>query len=91
MKRFNLRLIHSSQLDDFRQDFQQLWIQLYQKKVPRYLFFLLCLNLVIAPAVQATTGTEFSRTQAYALGILGLVTVALSIYLFAVMFQPERF
>ncbi|NJK51873.1 MAG: K(+)-transporting ATPase subunit F [Leptolyngbyaceae cyanobacterium SU_3_3] len=55
------------------------------------LFFLLCLNLILAPAVQAATSNEFSRTQAYALGILGLVTVALSIYLFVVMFQPERF
>lgn len=67
------------------------WSQFYQKKVPRYLLFLLCLNLVIAPAVQATTGNELTRSQAYALGILGLMTVAFSIYLFVVMFQPERF
>jgi K+-transporting ATPase KdpF subunit len=73
------------------EEMQHLWMQFYQKKVPRYLFFLLCFNLVIAPAVQAATGHEFSRTQAYALGILGLVTVAFSIYLFVVMFQPERF
>lgn len=64
---------------------------MYQRKVPRYLFLLLCFNLVIAPAVQAATDHELSRTQAYALGILGLVTVALSIYLFVVMFKPEQF
>jgi K+-transporting ATPase KdpF subunit len=73
------------------EEVQHFWMQFYQRKVPRYLFFLLCLNLVIAPVVQATTGNEFSHTQAYALGILGLVTVALSIYLFVVMFHPERF
>jgi len=66
-------------------------IQLYRRKVPRYLFCLFCFNLILAPAVQAATGDAFSRSQAYALGILGLVTVVLSIYLFVVMFQPERF
>lgn len=87
MNRFNSSRILPFPLAEI----QPIWIQLYQKKVPRHLFLLLCLNLVIAPAVQAATGNEFSRNQAYALGILGLVTVALSIYLFVVMFQPERF
>jgi K+-transporting ATPase KdpF subunit len=73
------------------EEIQPLYSQLYQRKIPRSLLLLLCLNLVIAPAVQAATGNELSRHQAYALGILGLVTVALSIYLFVVMFQPERF
>jgi K+-transporting ATPase KdpF subunit len=87
MKRFNSFKILPFPLEEI----QHIGIQLYQRKVPRYLFLLLCLNLVIAPAMQAATGQEFSRNQAYALGILGLVTVALSIYLFVVMFQPERF
>jgi K+-transporting ATPase KdpF subunit len=87
MKRFNLSKLSRFPLEEI----QQIGSQLYQKKVPRYLFLLLCLNLVIAPAMQAATGQEFSRNQAYALGILGIVTVALSIYLFVVMFQPERF
>jgi K+-transporting ATPase KdpF subunit len=73
------------------EEIQNLCVQLYQRKIPRYLFLLLCFNLVLAPAVYAATGNEFSRTQAYALGILGLVTVVLSGYLFVVMFQPERF
>jgi K+-transporting ATPase KdpF subunit len=70
---------------------QQIWIQFHRQKISRYLFYLVCLNLIIAPAVYGATGNEVSRTQAYALGILGLVTVALSTYLFVVMFQPERF
>lgn len=86
MKRFN-----PSKLSPFPlEEIQQIGSQLYQKKVPRYLFLLLCLNLIIAPAMQAAT-SEVSRNQAYALGILGIVTVAFSIYLFVVMFQPERF
>jgi K+-transporting ATPase KdpF subunit len=68
-----------------------LWFEWRRRKTPLFLFLLLCLNLAIAPAVQAATGETFSRGQAYALGVLGLVTVALSAYLFTVMFQPERF
>lgn len=68
-----------------------IWVAWRRQKLPLYLFLLLCLNLIVAPAVQAATGETFSRSQSYALGILGLVTVAISIYLFVVMFQPERF
>jgi hypothetical protein len=87
MKRFNSSPIDSSLFEDI----QTIWIQLARQKVPRTLFLLLCLNLIVAPAVQAATGNQFSQTQAYALGILGLATVVYSIYLFVVMFQPERF
>jgi K+-transporting ATPase KdpF subunit len=59
--------------------------------LPIQLFLLLCLNLAIAPAVDAATGAEITRKAAYALGVLGIVTVGLSIYLFVVIFQPERF
>ncbi|MCY7323193.1 MAG: K(+)-transporting ATPase subunit F, partial [Phormidesmis sp. CAN_BIN36] len=55
------------------------------------LFLGLCFNLILAPAVFAATGGDLSRTQAYWLGALGLVTVALAVYLFFVMFVPERF
>lgn len=55
------------------------------------LFLSLSLNLIIAPAVMAASGTEITRKTAYAIGILYCVTVALSVYLFTVIFQPERF
>jgi K+-transporting ATPase KdpF subunit len=87
MKLLKQLILSPSQLEGI----QYLWIQFYQKKIPRYLFLLLWVNLAVAPAVRAATGNDFSRPQAYALGILGLVTIALSIYLFVVMFQPERF
>lgn len=59
--------------------------------LPIQLFLLLCLNLLIAPAVDAATGAEITRKAAYALGILGMVILGLSIYLVVVIFQPERF
>jgi len=55
------------------------------------LFLLMCFNVVIAPAVYAATGEEITRKAAWALGILGLVILGLSVYLFVVIFQPERF
>ena len=68
-----------------------LWQLANQKKYPKYLFFALCLNLIVAPAVYAANAESFTKFQAYALGLLGIVTFAFSIYLFAVMFQPEKF
>jgi K+-transporting ATPase KdpF subunit len=68
----------------------ELWFEFRRQKLPRSLFLLLCCNLILAPAVQAAEG-DISRTQSYALGILILATIALSAYLFVVMFQPERF
>lgn len=62
-----------------------------RQKLPLYLFLGLCFNLILAPAVFAATGNDLSRTQAYWLGALVIVTVALAIYLFFVMFVPERF
>ncbi|HEY9646152.1 MAG TPA: potassium-transporting ATPase subunit F [Chroococcidiopsis sp.] len=56
-----------------------------------YLFLALCSNLGIAPLVYAAAGGDFSRSQAWALGLLGLGTVGISIYLFFVMFVPEKF
>jgi K+-transporting ATPase KdpF subunit len=55
------------------------------------LFLTISLNLIIAPVVMAASGAEITRNTAYAIGILYCVTIALSIYLFTVIFQPERF
>jgi K+-transporting ATPase KdpF subunit len=77
--------------DILTEDLVILWQSWSRRKYPTYLFLALCLNLVLASTVFAATGDTFSRPQIYALGILGLGTVALSAYLFVVMFQPERF
>ena len=55
------------------------------------LFLALCLNTLFASTIYGTTGAAIARNTAYAIGILLLVTVSLSIYLFTVIFQPERF
>ncbi len=68
-----------------------IWQAWSRRKYPTYLFLGLCFNLAIVSAAFATTGDAFSRPQIYALGLLGIGTIALSIYLFVVMFQPERF
>jgi K+-transporting ATPase KdpF subunit len=46
---------------------------------------------VVAPAVYAATGGQLDRRYVYSIGLLALVTLGLCIYLFAVVFQPERF
>ncbi|CBN58821.1 MULTISPECIES: K(+)-transporting ATPase subunit F [Kamptonema] len=68
-------------------------LQMLRRRQPvaLQLFLLMCLNLVIAPAVYAATGEEITRKAAWAIGILGLVSLGLSVYLFVVIFQPERF
>lgn len=60
-------------------------------RIPLSLFLLLCLNVLIAPAVQATTPFAISRSASYAIALLGLMTLSVSIYLFVVIFQPEKF
>jgi K+-transporting ATPase KdpF subunit len=72
------------------EDLIPVWTELNRRKLPRCLFWALCANLLLAPAVYAAAD-GFSRSQAYALGILGIVTAVLSAYLFVVMFQPEKF
>ncbi len=63
----------------------------YHRKFSIYFLTILGLNLILSPLVQASTGGILSRGQSYALGLLGLVTASLFIYLFVVIFQPERF
>lgn len=62
-----------------------------KRSVSVKLFCLMLFNLIIAPAVYAANAESFTKFQAYALGLLGIVTFAFSIYLFVVMFQPEKF
>ena len=68
-----------------------IWTEARRQRLPTWILLGLCLNLVIAPAVLATTNDTIDRGTAYAIGILGLVTLGLAIYLFVVIFQPERF
>lgn len=70
---------------------QNIGDRLLKNPLAKVLFLTTSLNLIIAPAVMAASGTEITRNTAYAIGILYCVTIALSVYLFTVIFQPERF
>lgn len=69
----------------------EIWTKSRHKKIPLYLLSILIGNVIIAPAVYSTTGTILTKGQSYALVLLGLVTFSLFIYLFVVIFQPEKF
>ncbi|GAB4283508.1 MAG: hypothetical protein Fur0025_13560 [Oscillatoriaceae cyanobacterium] len=58
---------------------------------PLHILLVMCLNLALAPAVLAATGAQISRSQAYSIAALGLLTFGLGAYLFFVIFQPEKF
>mgnify|MGYP003433494712 FL=1 len=73
------------------EDLFEIATKLTDRKLTRYLLWSSAINLVFAPVVYAASSGTISREQSYALGLLGVVTVALSIYLFAVIFQPEKF
>ncbi|BCL36025.1 potassium-transporting ATPase subunit F [Nostoc sp. MS1] len=47
--------------------------------------------LLFHPAAYAVTGITVNQTSAWAFRVLALVLTALVIYLFTVVFQPERF
>ncbi|HIK13533.1 MAG TPA: K(+)-transporting ATPase subunit F [Oscillatoriaceae cyanobacterium M33_DOE_052] len=55
------------------------------------ILLVMCLNLALAPAVLAATGAQISRSQAYSIAALGLLTFGLGAYLVFVIFQPEKF
>lgn len=74
------------------EDFTQLARWLWRiHRGPVLVFLLMCFNLVVAPAVYAASAGSIDRTTAWAIGLLGIITLGLSIYLFSVIFQPEKF
>ncbi|BAQ60002.1 potassium-dependent ATPase subunit G2 [Geminocystis sp. NIES-3708] len=66
-------------------------IKYFVQKFSVYLFLILVINTIISPLVYAGTNQILSKGQSYALSLLGLVTFSLFIYLFVVIFQPEKF
>lgn len=67
---------------------QMLW---RRHPIPVQLFLVMCFNAIIAPAVYAAVGEDLTKKAAWGLSLLGLVIIGLAIYLFVVIFQPERF
>jgi len=63
----------------------------FKYQLPMIIFLVMCLNLLIAPVVYANSGGSLDKVSAWAIGILGFATLMLVVYLFIVIFQPERF
>jgi K+-transporting ATPase KdpF subunit len=76
-----------------REDFLEVFALIGSKRnrVPLSLFLVMCFNVLLAQVVQAATPGDTARWQVYTIGLLGLVTASLCVYLFVVIFQPERF
>ena len=89
MKRVNLQYKFLA-MDAVQAILYILW-RWYKQKLPLVIFVVLCLNLVIAPAVYAAVDGNLERRSAWAIGVLGFVILALIIYLFDVIFRPERY
>ena len=70
---------------------QDVMTRFWQKRVPKIFLLALLSAVTIAPAVQAATNISLDRGQVLALVLLGITTISLSVYLFVVIFQPERF
>lgn len=75
---------------EFAEGISFVWFEWRRQKLPLAIFLVLCLNLIITPAVYAADGT-LERRHAYAIAGLGLVTLGLVVYLFDVVFRPERY
>ena len=88
MKRVNLEYKFLA-MDAVQAILYVLW-RWYKQKLPLVVFMVLCFNLLIAPVVYAADN-NLQRRSAWAIGILGFVTLALIIYLFDVIFRPERY
>jgi K+-transporting ATPase KdpF subunit len=78
-------------LADIVEPISFIWSQWRRQKLPLMIFIGLCLNLVVAPVVYAAADGVLERRSAWAIGVLGFITLALVVYLFFVVFQPERF
>ncbi len=89
MKPFHLR--RTILVSQILEEITEIWCQWRRQKLPLYLFLAMCFNLIVAPVVYAATSEQLSKSQAWGMGLLGLVTVGLCIYLFFVMFVPEKF
>lgn len=90
MKR-EVRLLSKFISSDMVEVVSFVWSEWRSKKLPLAIFVALCLNLLIAPLVYAGANGTLERRSAWAIGILGFVILAIVVYLFFVVFQPERF
>ncbi|MTJ11650.1 potassium-transporting ATPase subunit F [Anabaena sp. UHCC 0187] len=63
----------------------------FKYQLPIIIFIVMCLIFFIAPMVYASSSISLNQVSTWAIGILGLTTLMLVVYLLIVIFQPERF
>ncbi|MBE9007705.1 potassium-transporting ATPase subunit F [Fortiea sp. LEGE XX443] len=76
---------------DLMQAIAYIWSQWRKQKFLLVMFIVMCLSLGISRVVYAATNSTLQIQFTWAYGVLGGVILGLIIYLFAVVFQPERF
>ncbi|MBD2337194.1 K(+)-transporting ATPase subunit F [Calothrix sp. FACHB-156] len=67
------------------------WPKLRKQQFLLSTLIVLGFTLAFTPVVYAASDVSLESRTTWAIGILGLVTLSLVIYLFVVVFQPERF
>jgi K+-transporting ATPase KdpF subunit len=76
---------------DFQETVELAKMLWHRHPIPVQLFWVMCFNLIIAPAVYAAADEGLTKKAAWGLSLLGLAIVGLAVYLIVVIFQPERF
>ncbi|MBD2167592.1 potassium-transporting ATPase subunit F [Calothrix membranacea FACHB-236] len=74
-----------------RQTIYFVWTKLRKHQFLLSTLMVLGFTVAFAPVVYAASDVNLESRTTWAIGILGLVTISLVIYLFIVVFQPERF
>jgi F subunit of K+-transporting ATPase (Potass_KdpF) len=67
-----------------------IWDKWRRQKLFLILFFGLSLNIIFAPIVYGAIG-KFEPRHSYAIAGLGIITLGIIIYLFDVIFRPEKY
>ncbi|BAB75943.1 K(+)-transporting ATPase subunit F [Anabaena sp. FACHB-709] len=75
----------------FSETIAYIWSRWTKQQLPLAIALILCFHLIINPRVYAATSITLNQNSPWAFGILGAVIAGLVIYLFVVIFQPERF
>ncbi|BAY93005.1 MULTISPECIES: K(+)-transporting ATPase subunit F [unclassified Tolypothrix] len=83
--------MNKNQDKNARQTKNIVWTKLRKQQLLLPTLMALGFTLAIAPVVYAASDVSLESRTTWAIGILGLVTISLVIYLFVVVFQPERF
>ncbi|NJL64785.1 MAG: potassium-transporting ATPase subunit F [Methylacidiphilales bacterium] len=75
---------------NFRELITYIWQEWRRKKLPIIIFLGISLNIIFAPIVYANIG-KLEPRHTYAIAGLAIITLGVIIYLFDVIFRPEKY